>query len=204
MKKYVVLIVSLFLLLINETNAQIKVAPKLGVNFANFAGDLDYGHLRIRMLIGGVVDYEINEMFSFQPGLQLSGKGSTFKWDDGDNDAFNLAYLEVPLNGVVSVDVEPGKLQFFAGPYLAYCVKGTYKFLADDNNATEAILIGTSEDDEIKPFDLGINIGAGFLYENMQVQAGFSGSITNISNYVDDRLVNRMFTITFAYFFNLD
>jgi len=187
-----------------QTNAQMSFAPKVGLNLANLGGDVTDNQIRFRPQVGGILNLDLNEMFSFQPGLMYSGKGTTFDFGDGDKDAITLEYLEVPLNGVLNVDMGTGKLQIFAGPYLGYCVNAKYKYLSDEDNETESIEIGTSDDDEIKPIDLGFNIGLGFRFENIQIQGGYSGSFTSIFNYDDDeKALNNVISLSFAYFINL-
>ena len=204
MKKFTILFVSLILCSLLKVNAQVTFAPKVGVNFANFGGDVTDNQIRLRTQFGAILNIGINEMFSFQPGLMYSGKGTTFDLGDGDKDAITLEYLEVPLNGILNVDMGTGKLQIFAGPYLGYCVDAKYKYLSDQDNETDKINIGTSSDDDIKPIDLGFNIGLGFRFENIQIQGGYSGSFSTISNHEDEKDTNNVISLSFAYFINLN
>lgn len=203
MKKLTILLMSLILCSVLQTNAQVSFAPKVGINFTNMGGDVTDNQIRFRPQVGGILNLDLNEMFSFQPGLMYSGKGTTFDYGDGDKDAITLEYLEVPLNGVLNVDMGAGKLQIFAGPYLGYCVDAKYKYLSDEDNETESLEIGTSNDDDIKPIDLGFNIGLGFRFKNIQIQGGYSGSFTAISKYEDEKALNNVISLSFAYFINL-
>lgn len=198
-----ILLTSLILCFVLQTNAQVSFAPKIGLNLANMGGDITDNQVRFRPQVGGIVNLDLNEMFSFQPGLMYSGKGTTFDYGDGDKDAITLEYLEVPLNGVLNVDMGTGKLQIFAGPYMGYCVSAKWKYLSDEDNETESIDIGTSDGDVIKPIDLGFNIGLGFRYENIQIQGGYNGSFATISNIEDDQALNNVISLSFAYFINL-
>lgn len=166
-------------------------------------GDVTDNQIRLRTQLGGILDVGVNEMFSFQPGLLYSGKGTTLDYGDGDHDAVTLEYIEIPLNGILSVDMGMGKLQLFAGPSLGFCLSAKYKYLADEDNEIEIFKIGTSDDDDIKPTDIGINIGLGFKFENFQIQGGYGGSFTSVSNYEDDKLTNSIISLSFAYFINL-
>jgi hypothetical protein len=122
MKKLTILLMSFILCSVLQTNAQVSFAPRIGLNFANMGGDVTDNQVRFRPQVGGILNLDLNEMFSFQPGLMYSGKGTTFDYGDGDKDAITLEYLEVPLNGVLNVEMGTGKLQIYAGPYLGYCV----------------------------------------------------------------------------------
>ncbi len=203
MKKLTILLMSFVFCSLLQTNAQVSFAPKIGLNFSNVGGDVTDNQIRFRPQLGGILNYDLNEMFSVQPGLMYSGKGTTIDYGDGDKDALTLEYLEVPLNGVMSVDVGTGKLQIFAGPYLGYCINAKYKYLSDEDNETESIDIGTSDEDDIKPIDLGFNIGLGFRLENIQIQGGYSGSFSSISNYEDGKILNNVVSLSLAYFINL-
>lgn len=204
MKKFTILFVEILMFSITTVNAQLSVAPKLGINFANLGGDLEDNKIRLRGQIGGIVNYEINDMFSVQPGLLLSGKGTTLKYDSDDNDAIALTYLEIPLNGLINIETDAGMVQVFAGPYLAFCIDATYKYLSDEDNETRSFTIGTNDEDEFVPFELGINLGVGFLYdEKIQTQLGFATSLTDIGNY-NDKLTNSIISLSLAYFFELD
>jgi len=194
----------LFLILIATTvNGQVTFATKVGYNVANINGDITDNQSRLRIQIGGIINADINEMFSFQPGILLNGKGTTFDWGDDDKDAITLNYLEVPLNGVLNLELGTGKLQIFAGPYLGLCLNGKYKYLSDEDGKTEPLDIGTSDDDDIKPMDLGINIGLGYKFGVFQIQGGYGGSLISISNYEDEDLKNNLIYLNFAYFFEL-
>jgi len=183
--------------------AKVSFAPKVGLNLANLGGNVTDNQIRLRTQIGGILNLDLNEMFSFQPGLLYSGKGTTFNFGEGYKEAITLEYIEVPLNGILNVDIGTGKLQIFAGPYLGYCVNATYKYLSDEDNETESIEIGTSENDELKPIDLGFNIGLGFKFGNVQIQGGYSGSITSFCNYDNDKIRNNVISLSFTYFKNL-
>ena len=203
MKKFTILFTGFILCSLLTVNAQVSFAPKVGLNFANLGGDITDNQVRLRTQLGGILNVGLNDMFSLQPGLLLSGKGTTFDYGDGDKDAITLNYLEIPVNGVLNIDLGSGKLQIYAGPYLSFCLDAKYKYLSDEDNETESIEIGTSDDDEIKPSDIGINIGLGFMFGDFQVQGGYNGSFTNILNYEDEKLTNNVISLSFAYFINL-
>ncbi len=200
MKRFDIVFIG-FLFFLNAANAQFSVAPQFGLSYAKFGGDLTNARYIPKIRYGLIANLPFNESFSFQPGIMFNGKGTSLYYDETDEDALVLNYLEFPLNAVLNADLDIGTLQFYFGPYLAFAYNGKYKYLSDENGLTEKISIGTSPEDEIKPTDLGLNIGAGYLFEGIQVHGGFSGSFSNISNEKDDRLLNVLITISMAYFF---
>lgn len=122
MKKLTILFTGLILCSLLTVNAQVSFAPKVGLNFANLGGDITDNQIRLRTQPGGILNVGLNDMFSFQPGLLLSGKGTTFDYRDGDKDAITLNYLEIPVNGVLNIDLGSGNLQIYADPYMSFCL----------------------------------------------------------------------------------
>lgn len=109
------------------------------------------------------VDYEIGIApdFYFAPGLMFATKGGkiqegeiTLKW--------GLNYLEVPLNLVYKPVLGTGNLIVNFGPYLGYGIGGKAKLEFGDEDLEEDINFGSGEDDDLKPFDMGANIGFGY------------------------------------------
>ncbi len=204
MKNLFILSFGVFILIHSSAISQVSLGPKIGLNLSTFSGDNEYCKIRLRAHMGGVLNIGINNMFSVQPGLIVSGKGATLDYEnDDDIDAYTLWYLELPLNGVVNFKIGQGAIQIYLGPYVGYCFGGKYKHLSDENNETEDINIGTSGDDEIKPIDFGINIGLGYQIKGFQFQAGYGGSGISIANYEGGDLKNNVISFSFAYLFKL-
>ena len=196
--------IALFLLTTTQLSAQLSAGPKGGYNFARLNGDLTNTRYIPRIQIGAMVNYAFNEMYGLQTGLMYKGKGSLLYYDENDFDAFTLNYLEIPVNNVVTAEFGIGTLLVYIGPYVAFALNGAYKFLSDENDVSNDIPIGTSEDDEILPMDFGINLGAGFIYEGLEIQMGYGGSFVNISNVPNNRLTNSLISISAAYFFEIN
>lgn len=204
MKKKTVLSVVLLLVSIFTIQAQITLGPKIGLSYSTFKGDFENTKFMPGAYFGGMVNYEIHDLYSFQSGLFLSGKGATLEYSEEDDDQMLISYLEIPFNSLFTVPAGSGILQLFAGPYIGFALSGRYKYLEDENNLIEKLQIGTSDSDEIKPFDLGINFGVGFLFEGFEVQGAYSRSISNVSSLPIDKLYNNVVTISMAYFFELN
>lgn len=184
-------------------NAQISVAPKIGLSYTKLSGDFTNARFMPSAVVGGMIDVRFSEAVSLQTGVLLSGKGSRLYYDETDEDAYVISYFEVPLNFVIATGTGMGKFQFFGGPYVAYAANATYKYLADEDDLKEKISIGTSPQDEIKPGDIGVNAGIGYWFEGLEVQAGYGTSLTNISNKNNEKLKNNIIFFTIAYYINL-
>lgn len=185
-------------------NSQLSFAPKIGLSYAKLSGDLTNARYLPRAFLGGSFNYKVSERYSFQSGFLITGKGSTLYYDEDDSDAFVLTYIEVPLNNLLTTEVGGGTMQFFAGPYLAFPINGMYKYLDDEDDLKESIGIGTSPVDEIKPLEIGINLGIGFLFEGLETQLSYGRSISNISNKPNEKLGNNLISVSVAYFFNYE
>ena len=114
MKNVYKLLVVLFLIsLTSQTFAQPTFGIKGGVNFANMVmkdDDDTYSDdfkMKLGFQIGGTAEFVINEMFSFEPALMLSTKGTKMEFDIEGTDITvktNLMYLDIPLNGKAYFD----------------------------------------------------------------------------------------------------
>jgi hypothetical protein len=113
------------------------------------------------------VDYEIGVApdFYFAPGLVFATKGAKIQEDflgEEYTSKWGLNYLEVPLNLVYKPVLGTGNLIVNFGPYLGYGIGGKVKAEFGDEDFEEDINFGSGEDDDLKPFDMGANIGFGY------------------------------------------
>jgi hypothetical protein len=94
------------------------------------------------------------------------------------------------------------KVLIFGGPYLAYGIGGKAKF----DGESDDINWGTSEEDDLKPFDLGLNIGAGIEINNLQITAQGGFGLLNLATVTDDGGESkvRAIGISAAYLFDLN
>lgn len=172
----------------SQVQAQhIKIGPEIGINWTKFNVDQpgidqdDYKSLA-GLKIGGIADIRFDRMFSIQPGLFFSQKGSKEKYTDFGgatntyhNNKIRVNYLEIPLNFQLRFG-HPYRGQFFigAGPYLAFAVGGeiTTKttvrdddgFTIDASNDSYDLEIGDDDfNDDVKGTDAGLNLNLGFM-----------------------------------------
>ncbi len=191
----------LLLFFIYNLHAQVSIAPKIGLSYSKLEGVYSNAEYMPGAFFGSMLNFRIHKNYSFQSGILLSGKGTSLNYAEDDEDEILITYLEFPLNSIFIINAGAGFIQFFAGPYLGYAINGRYKYLEDENNLIERIRIGTSDTDEIKPLDIGLNFGVGYLFEGLEVQLGYSRSLSTISNLSDEKLFNNVITISLAYFF---
>lgn len=222
MKKLFILTITLFVFVC--ANAQLKFGPKVGFNFANMSekykiasGSMEKADTKITLGLqfGGVVDYELMEGLSIQPGLLLSGKGASSKHtyqdvDDNGNpitvtETYKITplYVEIPINAIYKKELKSIKIFANAGPYLALGIGGKSK---NDDNGTKTshnIKWGSGKDDTFKGTDFGFNIGGGVEIGKIMAGINYGLGLSNIdSDGSSDFIVkNRVFSISCAYLF---
>lgn len=187
MKKIAIAIVALFTTAA-ASQAQVNFGVIAGANLSAPAvkSTIDVkSKLAPGFYVGGIVDIGINDMFSVQPGLNLSlksAKVSTTVFGTEYESKVSPLYIELPVNAVAKFEVGPGKILVNLGPYVAYGVGGKVKSDAVGLTQAQDRSIEWGDDktkDDLKPLDIGANIGAGYqlangLFFNVGYQRGFT------------------------------
>lgn len=148
-----------------------------GVNFQNITGkdfngdDLDFG-LITGFHLGVSANIPFAPAFYFQPGLLYTTKGGKTESDFlgiASSLAYNLSYLEVPLNFLYRPALGNGHLILGFGPYIGYGISGRSRYTIS-SVSTERDIDFTSEyeglydSDKIRPFDFGANLFFGYEF----------------------------------------
>ena len=145
---------------------------RAGVNFHNLNGkDSEGDKLENKLKTGfnaGVnAEIPVGIDFYLQPGLLFSTKGAKAKVGDAST---NLAYVELPVNFIYKPELGTGRMVLGFGPYLGYAINGKYK-----NGDVENDIEFGDQVSELKRFDAGANLLAGFEFSNklsFQLNAG--------------------------------
>jgi hypothetical protein len=143
---------------------------------------------------GGSIDLPLTRNLSFQPALIFSAKGSVYKTDSTEYSVSPI-YAEIPLNLSYSFGWEAFKITFFAGPYFACGIGGN---TLTTGGTFQNLSYGSGANDDLKRFDIGINIGGGFTIKGFLICAQYGSSLTNISPdaKVDTEMKNKVIGIT--------
>ena len=165
MKKNVILTVVALMAFAVGASAQ-GFGVNAGVNFFNMTKKVDgkkNDNLKMTTGFHVGVDQEIAVApdFYFAPGLQFSTKGAKDKGEVLDVTT-KLSYLEVPLNLVYKPTLGNGNLIVNFGPYLGYGIGGKIKSEVAGTEVNTDVKWG-SDKGEFKPFDMGANIGFGYM-----------------------------------------
>lgn len=156
---------------------------RAGINFQNLngkdnSGDKLNNDLKTGFNIGANAEIPVGVDFYLQPGLLFTTKGTKFDISQVKT-TWNISYLELPVNFIYKPELGDGKVLLGFGPYAAFALGGKTKV----GNVETDINFGSSDDDELKSFDAGANLLAGYEFSNkfsFQLNAGLG--LVNIYN----------------------
>jgi hypothetical protein len=227
---------------VGSTVAQISYGPKVGVNISkygyNYKESWDEPNIKFRFgqSVGAVMNLQLLDFLAFQPSASFTVKGVAEDVSSKESghavytgyDRVRVTYFEVPLNFAARINLGPGNIQFFAGPYVALAIIGRHVWNYERNvdgiretfKDIEKIKFKNkvSEADEgvsgvafyQRPLDLGVNFGIGYQYKHLLFNIGFAMGFANLQpdltshqNYdpKDYKYSNRTVFITAAWLF---
>ncbi len=191
---------------VTGVQAQVKFGPKAGVNLSTMTLKSSGLSLDPKMLIGfhaGIIsEIGLTENLKLQPGILFSSKGSKYELSLLEQ-AFELTMspgvIEVPVNVLYSFGAGTTKLNLFAGPYVAYGFTGKIKSSGESLD----ISYGSTIDDDMKPLDFGLNIGAGVNINGLLITAQYGLGLANLSpdSSDDTEIKNQVIGISIGYLF---
>jgi hypothetical protein len=186
MKKFLVVLVPIFLLG-TMVYGQISIGPKVGLNLANYTGNVSSDVRGLAALqAGGVVEIELIDMLSIQPELLFSVQGVTV----GETKLVSN-YISLPIMGrFYPIDF----LYIEAGPQLGFLIS------ANEKNRVNKVSVSQS----FKTVDIGLSFGVGTKITDLGLGFGirYYAGLSNI--FVDNsRIKNGVFQIFAEYKFDL-
>lgn len=174
-----------------QSQAQVEVGVRAGLNLSNVAGKDADGNkaykdskLNPGFHAGLTFDIPVADEFYVQPGALFSTKGYKYDFSRSDTRYESKTtpyYIEVPVNFLYKPTLGEGKLLLGAGPYVAYGLGGKWK--AEGSGSLIGTDVYTSGDGNLefvndfedrsnnkqvygKPFDFGANLLAGYEFSN--------------------------------------
>ncbi|WP_367388804.1 porin family protein [Lewinella sp. LCG006] len=204
MKKNFILLTLLCLSALGTVYGQARFGLKGGLTLANvnFSGD-DVAletDMKTTFHVGPVAEFGVAPYVKINTGLLLTGRGYGYGFEilgtsvDIDN---TIWYLQIPVNILYEADL----FYFSAGPYFAFGVGGN----ADDGEEKTDIEFGNTEDDELSPSDVGLNVELGVNLPNLRLGVGYGlGLSNNIPKDLqsgDAKVTNNAINVSATYFF---
>jgi outer membrane protein with beta-barrel domain len=189
--KRIILSLASVAMIATAANAQLAIAPELGLNMANLTGKSGGSSVGTSMkagvAVGAVIDLGITDNIYFQPGLFYEMTGC--KFTGTPTAKYNINTITIPLNFEYKTGEEGGS-RFFVGigPYIGYNISGTYSIDAAGGipSSSGTLKIGSAKPDasgnggdDIKALDFGAGVNVGYLlangfYARVHYQMGFA------------------------------
>ena len=207
MKKTAIVCLALLSLFFTTATAQKSSAIiRAGVNFANVSvndnGNVDDAKSLTSFQVGIIGDFKLAPIFSVQPGILFTGKGTkTQSGTEGIANWYkatsNPYYIEVPVNFVFKTPTGPVKFFAGAGPYLGIGVAGKNKVrgaILGANFSSEENIDWSNDDPStlnqeegsgfgiMKRFDYGLNGLAGVETSNIVISANYGLGLAKLQS----------------------
>jgi hypothetical protein len=204
MKNYLKSSLAIFLTIaFTDVHSQIIPGYIFGMNLSTMTlktkGISSKPETPIGIHFGGFFEIPLNGNITLQPSLLFSAKGSNYKID---NVEFSLSpiYIEVPVIAVYSFGSDVIKISLFAGPYFA-CGVGGYKI--ESGSELKNISFGSGKNNDLKPFDIGLNFGAGINIKDLMISAQYGIGLANLFPVAigDSEMKNKVIGISISSLF---
>lgn len=169
-------------------NAQtLRIGPKLGLNLANYTGNVNSDVRGLAGLhAGGFFEIQLLDILSVQPELFYSVQGVTI-----DDTKLVNNYISLPIMGKF-YPIEG--LHIEAGPQLGFLISASEKNRADKVTITQ----------EYKTVDMGLSFGAGYRIPDLDLGFGirYFAGLSNIFQS-NSRIKNGVFQLYTFWAFEL-
>lgn len=160
-------------LMLNKAEAQLRVGPVGGINFNRQVHKSNTNKFdalfrnRYGFNVGIVTDLVMNKHLSLQSELLYTLRGGYYKTEGvnvSQEYSTSIGYVSLPVCLMYKINVNKAYLVLGAGPYLSKLVNTSHRFYSNENNVENGKLrIGTDYyTDQIKPWDAGVKLKAGF------------------------------------------
>ncbi len=200
MKKFKVLLAAAAVAVSSSAFAQdLSFGVKAGLNFSKFsekAGGIKYTDgekSKAGICIGAFADYNLNDMFALEAGLQYEQKGGKFVESDYDyyGDYYEektkttINYFTIPVNFRVNLPIGDNNLYFLAGPTfgigLSCKEKVEEKEDGESNSIEHNLIFGDTYNSDYKRMNVGLLFGAGFeMSNNIGVRLTYDLGLSNL------------------------
>lgn len=216
------LFLGLFLAMFSTSNlfSQTKrweIGIEAGVNYSNSTEDTAPLNKKKFILykVGAEINYLLTPNIFLQSGLIYSAKGigSNGKGKIGEMSIdgkidLNQQVLQVPFYLGYRINLGNNKLNFIAGPYVAYGIGGKTKANGFINGNPFSKKVDTfGNGDILEKFDFGLGLGASYEIKHWFVKANYELGLLDIghSNIMGGKLSykNRIASLSLGYHFSL-
>jgi hypothetical protein len=190
MKKFLLLLLVSAVSFSSVRSQNVTFGFTAGVAIANYKLSADNISMKFDskagLTAGFLVDVPCTEHFSFQPALNFVQKGVQSTDNSSGitvRDKSTISMLEIPFNFLYNTHGNTGNFFAGAGPSVAFGLSGKSKTTYSDGTPDESsdIKFGSTEDDDLKGFDLGANFLAGYNFSNgLMLALNFNQGLSNL------------------------
>ena len=186
----------------NAQKSPVIFGVKAGINLSSVGGDSDGADSKVGFQVGVTMDIPLTQEFYVASGLNFTTKGfkvNGFAYENSYADTkFNPMYLELPIHIGYKLPVaENTKLNFHAGPYIAYGVGGKFSAKVGGHKGD----VNVFSTGLLKEFDAGFGLGAGSEFGKIGVGIGYDFGFVNIVDQSGGKLKNQNAYLTLGYKF---
>jgi hypothetical protein len=207
MKKTLLFVVILTASLSSVFAQKARIGFSAGISLSNMDIKVDNestsGTSKVGLQAGIVLDAPIGSHFAFQPELNFVQKGTKDHDATSNIDSkLNVNYLELPLHIVYKTNQSPNHFFVGAGPTLAYAISGKASITSNGGTSSSDLKFGSSDTDDMKPFDFGVGFVAGFeVKSGIRFSANYTLGLSNLAPGSNNNgtLKNRAFGFTLGY-----
>ena len=198
---HIISIMTLVLILISVSTAQVKFGATYGFTSSNLSIDPDDPEdpsfdSKLGFTIGGVLEYPLNDNLNLRSGLSITQKGAEFNIDLLGlkiESSTNLLYLTIPVLAQYKLNSAGNTPYGLGGLDIGILMS------ANSESKTTGELFGLNFDsdttfsikDSLSSTDIAFNIGAGYMmergYSKIYVEILYSLGLLNIDT-VDDNV----------------
>ncbi len=170
-------------------------------NITNSEADMKVGYT-----VGLGMDYAINDMWSFQSGLNFTSKGCK-ESEEGVDVKMNPVYLDIPLLAAVKMNITEGnRFVINLGPYVGFGLGGKMTVEASGAEIGTKLFkkVGNNDEAMMNRCAVGLQYGVGFELDdhyliNLTGQYGFTNMVKD--SFVNENNKNLAFLLTVGYRF---
>lgn len=205
MINYLKYVLSLILILaVADLHGQVKAGRVIGLNLSTMtlkSGDTNYDTQTLAGIrFGGSFEIPLIGNLSLQPSILFSAKGSEYITDTTEQ-FISPIFIEAPIMAGYSIGSKAIKFSFLAGLYFACGIGGNN---LDSTGALRSISFGPDETNDMKRFDVGLNLGALLDIKGILITFHYGLGLSNLSpdaingSEIKNKMIGVSFTAMFA------
>jgi len=189
--------------------AQVDFGVRAGLAYSSLVqkvGDTHKSGERLGYSVAGLADIHLYRRFSLRPEVAFTHQGGS--WYSGQQISEGMAFhnkcwyysLQIPVNLAFTFPFFDMHISVYGGPAMDFSLFGKMTSRETNQNLT----FGDTEEKDLKPFDLGVNIGFAVEYKKVFFSINTNcGTLDrrSVKREGESRLYQNNVTFSLGYFF---